>query len=281
MTDQPTLPLLAPVPGQIRRIVVALDASAYSQAVLRTAIRIAPLLQAQVEGVFVEDDRLRRAASLPITQQVLLGSGQISRFDPVDLSQSYRAICRQLERQAQQMIARSNIIWQFRVEQGEVAERLMALAGEGDLLSLGRLGQPLFGQAQGLGSVARRILQEHPHPVLLLSEEMGPQQPIWALYDDSPQGVERVRLGLGLARLFQSQLTFLLRPEDQADLQRTLAHLGWNGSPAYRTAWLDPVQLYRAAQAQLGRQATLLLPRTREGLPIAQLKDLGIRLLLI
>lgn len=281
MTNQPSLPLLAPIPGQIRRIVVALDASAYSQAALRTAIRIAPLLQAQVEGVFVEDDRLRRAASLPITQQVLIGSGQIRRFDPVDLSQSYRAICRQLERQARQMIEQSSVIWQFRVEQGEVAERLMALSGEGDLLSLGRLGQPLFGQSQGLGSVALRILQEHPHPLLLLNEEMGPQQPIWALFDDSPQGVERVRLGLGLADLFQSQLTFLLRPEDAGDLQRVLGLLGWRGSPAYRTAWLDPVQLVRAVQTQLGRRATLLLPRARQGLPIAQLKDLGIRLLLI
>ena len=56
-----------------RRIVVALDASSHSHAALAAAVALAGRLQAELQGIFVEDVNLLRLAELPFAREVRFG----------------------------------------------------------------------------------------------------------------------------------------------------------------------------------------------------------------
>src|SRR5690554_4657703 len=55
---------------EIQRILVALDASSSSQVALQTAVNLAVALEAELEGIFVEDINLLRLAELPFVHEV-------------------------------------------------------------------------------------------------------------------------------------------------------------------------------------------------------------------
>ncbi|MGB7837261.1 MAG: universal stress protein, partial [Terrimicrobiaceae bacterium] len=54
----------------IRRILVALDASAHSRAALEAACELALGLDAELSGLFVEDINLLRLAQLPFASEI-------------------------------------------------------------------------------------------------------------------------------------------------------------------------------------------------------------------
>ena len=60
--------------GSIKRILVALDASAANRTALQTAALLASELQAELQALFVEDINLLRLAELPFAREVVFGS---------------------------------------------------------------------------------------------------------------------------------------------------------------------------------------------------------------
>ena len=66
---------------QIKRIIVALDASAHSQAAMDAAASIAELLEAELIGVFVEDINLVRVAQLPFVREVQFPVARVAEID--------------------------------------------------------------------------------------------------------------------------------------------------------------------------------------------------------
>ena len=67
----------------VERILVAIDASPGSLAAAETAARLAALLNAELEGLFVEDDRLLRLPAAPLARQVdSITAGPRSRRSP-------------------------------------------------------------------------------------------------------------------------------------------------------------------------------------------------------
>jgi K+-sensing histidine kinase KdpD len=83
------------------RVVVALDASANSRATLRAAAQLALQLQAELEGLFIEDDNLLRLCNLPFSQEVGLFSATARRLDSGAIEREFRGVARSL----QQLIA--------------------------------------------------------------------------------------------------------------------------------------------------------------------------------
>ena len=53
------------LPGRSERVVVALDSSPQSEKALRAAVELATLLDAELEGLFVEDINLMHLCGLP------------------------------------------------------------------------------------------------------------------------------------------------------------------------------------------------------------------------
>ncbi len=185
-------------PPPVQRILVAADASPQSQAALAAAVQLAAAVEAEVEGLFVEDEQVLRAAGLPFTAEVRTHSQP-----PTPLSD--RRMERQLRRQAEraeaalQRTAESlDVPHSFQVVTGAVTQELRAAAAEADLLALGKTSTD--SSRHRLGSTARALLSECGASVLVLRSAAPLRQPVLTYFDGSAAGDRALALAARLAR---------------------------------------------------------------------------------
>ncbi|HUO86877.1 MAG TPA: hypothetical protein VM617_05770 [Thermoanaerobaculia bacterium] len=180
----------------VRRIVVALDASAASAAAAAGAARIAARLSAGLHGLFVEDAALLRVAGLP-------GCVEIGTFSASRRSLSGAEVERRLRAQAaraRRLLAASALAaavedHRFEVLRGEVRQTLAEAVGDADLLSLGRVGTSGLTR---LGSVARGALAGRRGHLLLLPAGGRIEPPLVAVYGESAAARRALRAALDL-----------------------------------------------------------------------------------
>jgi nucleotide-binding universal stress UspA family protein len=182
----------------VQKILVAANASPHSQAALATAVQLAAAVEAEVEGVFVEDEQLLRAAELPFAAEVRAHS-----HPPMPLTN--RRVERQLRRQAEQAEAalqRTAQQWDvphsFRVVKGHVTHELRSAAADADLLALGKTSTD--SSRRRLGSTARSLFSECGPSLLVLRSAPPPTQPILTYFDGSAAGMRTLALAAQLAR---------------------------------------------------------------------------------
>ncbi|NIO41266.1 MAG: universal stress protein, partial [Burkholderiales bacterium] len=113
---------------EVRRILVALDASPHSQAALRAAAELAAELKAELLGVFVEDINLLRLAALPGAEEVVSALGRARALDPVRLERALRLQAAELRRALESVAAETHVRWAFRVTRGRVVNELLSAA---------------------------------------------------------------------------------------------------------------------------------------------------------
>ncbi len=209
----------------IQRILVALDASGHSMTALEAAAELAASLEAELQGLFVEDINLLRVAGSPVARELqypFVAAVQLSR---ARMERALRAQATQA-RQALAAICESRQIkWSFRVVRGEVTSEVLAAALEADLLSLGRASRPLLRRVR-LGSTARAAAVQAPHSVLLLQRDVGIRPPVVAAYDGSPSARQALIMATRLARAKSGYLSVLIvanAPEEAQRLQAEAA----------------------------------------------------------
>jgi nucleotide-binding universal stress UspA family protein len=127
----------------IRRIAVALDASEHSQQALETAARLAASLNAELEGIFVEDIDLIHLAGLPFLREIRLASLAQEAVSLQRMERELRAIARQVRQTLELVARREGISCSFRVRRGRVETELLEAAMEVDVLTLGHPGATL------------------------------------------------------------------------------------------------------------------------------------------
>lgn len=192
----------------IQRVLVALDASPCSRAVLRSAGLIARAFDARLEGVFVEDINLLRAAELPVARE-LYYSGGVRPFSRSSLELEYRCFACEVEEWAQKVAESFTSLWEFHVRRGQIAHELLSAAPANALLSLGRYGLPIcpVPRRNGvrLGGVARSVLQRRTSNLMLLHHEIQPGSTIYVLQED-PADSHLLATALRLAELNRSPI---------------------------------------------------------------------------
>lgn len=205
---------------QIRRIVVALDASSYSLAALRAAADIAQLLDIELEGLFVEDIRLFQLTRFPFTQEIGSYTATARRLEDAAVERQLRALAIHIHQSMNRTVLKLPVRWNFHVRRGSVVNELLAAAQSADLLSIGRSGQT---RRSTLGSTARELVQKSQRPVLLLDTNGGFVYPLIAIYT-----------GSDTSRRVLQWLTTLAHPEHRAvrvllvvrpDIERTVEQL--------------------------------------------------------
>jgi len=197
-----------------RRILVALDGSPHSRAALRLAVEVAADLDAELEGLFVKDENLLRAAQLPFAEEVRSHS-----VSPKTLSD--RRVQRQLRRQAeraeaalQETAGPSEVAHNFRVVEGQVTQELLRAAEEADLLAMGKTSTE--SSRRRLGTTSHTLLSESPTPVLVLRRTARHRPPLFTYYDGSETAQAALRVAAHLATRGTS-LTVFLPADDEAD----------------------------------------------------------------
>jgi len=143
------------------RLLLALDASRGGEGAMNAAVRLAARLGAEVEGLFVEDDNLMRAAGLPCSRLIRITSARFEEFTPETMARDLRLQARAARRALAEAAERGNVRWSFRVTRGAVGEQILAAAPASELVVLGRTmdGGRLRPR---LGSTARRLAAEAP-----------------------------------------------------------------------------------------------------------------------
>lgn len=168
--------------GEIRRILVALDASPPSLAALRAAAELAARLDAELVGLFVEDITLLRLAELPFARETSLLTRSSQEFNREHIEQHLRSRARQARRALQALANRQHLRWSFRVAKGIIARELLNAAEEYDLIILGKSG---WSRRRRLGSTARVLISEAPHQAMILQQGAHLGLPIGVIYDGS------------------------------------------------------------------------------------------------
>lgn len=209
----------SPVDSAIRRILVALDASAHSLAALEQAAALANRLQAELTGLFVEDINMARLAALPVARQISLPSGVGADIDHALIESGFRAQAARARQALEAVAGRAGVRWSFRIVRGRVAEEVIAAAGVSDLVILGWASRPLSLRVR-LGSAARTIVARAPRSVLILRHGATLAGPVAVAYDGSAGAEKALAAGVNLASSVSGELTVLLLADEEAEIAR-------------------------------------------------------------
>jgi len=145
------------VSTELRRILVALDASQPSRAALESAAVLSRRLDAELIGLFIEDRALLEFAALPIARELGASSASVRGIDLVSMQRSLAAQASQARASLEHIAHRLGVRASFRVVRGNVAEELLSAALEADLLALGLSGH--MGIAgKRIGSTVRAVI---------------------------------------------------------------------------------------------------------------------------
>jgi nucleotide-binding universal stress UspA family protein len=202
-------------PEKIRRITVALDASASSRAALEAALELAAQWGAQVQGLFVEDIDLLRWASLPFATEVGHHSGEFRRPNRPDVERQLQTLADRAHAHLRQAATQRQVRASFRKVQGNVVSALRAAFGEADLVTLGRGERPRT-IPSGLGSTARALAAGRRGLVLVVSHRVRLASPVAVVFEDSGAGHRALGLAMDLAHRNAQPLAFITAGQKHA-----------------------------------------------------------------
>jgi len=197
---------------EVKRIVVALDASTDSLAALRSAAVIAAALEAELVGLFVEDENLVRFAGLPFAREYQRATGRNRSVDPPDIEKDMSLQAARARRALAEIARQAEARWRFEVVRGAVTQEILKAGMEADLLSLGRTSRPLF-RGLRLGSTAREAIGRSAQSIFLARSGGDGGGPIHVIFDGSPAGMRALVAAARIARINDTSLTVLLPPD--------------------------------------------------------------------
>lgn len=212
-------------PLEIRRILVAVDASAGSLAALDAAAHLAALLGAELLGVFIEDINLLRVSRLPFAREVRYLLATIEPLTEQEVAQRLQLQAIRAELAFARAVEEHRIRGSFHVVQGMVTAELLAAALQADLLVLGRAGRTAVART---GSTARAALAHAACSVMLMQPGIDPTRLVVALYDGSEGGRQALILAGHLAQKGGRLQVLIWAPDEQTARRRereAAAHL--------------------------------------------------------
>ncbi|MFO7546240.1 MAG: universal stress protein [Trueperaceae bacterium] len=239
---------------EIRRILVALDASADSAAALEAAVALAARLEAELLGLFVEDVDLLRAAGLPFAREIRVFQLQPRQIRVDELEAQLLARARAIERALAHAADRSGVRFTFRRVRGSVAAEVMAATGDADLVVVGRAGHAPARRGR-LGSTALALVVQGSRPVLVLGRRLRLRDPVFAVYDGSAGARHALAVALRLTPPGQTVHVVVTGDDEDAVQERwadARALVGDGGAPMALHAALraDATELARVARTE-------------------------------
>ncbi|HWA46310.1 MAG TPA: universal stress protein [Hypericibacter adhaerens] len=202
----------------VRRILVALDASPESMAALEQAASLAVRLQAELEGLFIEDEDLINLARQPFAREVCRLTSAVQSFDVARLEQDLRNQAGMARNALRQKAEALQLRWSFHVVRGRIEGAIEAAAGSADLLAIGRRRQPIGGEA--LGRTSTRMAKRLGCSVLMAMPSQPPAQaPVAVVFTASPCGDAALDLAQRTAREEGRRLLVIVQAKDKAEYE--------------------------------------------------------------
>jgi nucleotide-binding universal stress UspA family protein len=180
----------------VSRLLVALDASASSLESLEAAASLAAGLEAELLGLFVEDESLVRLAELPCTGTISPFSPNVRRLDAPEVERRMHRRAARAERALAAAADRARVRHSFRKVSGSGSSDVLPEAEEDDLVLL----------RSSRGGTAL----ETPPSTLILHGRWDPSAPVTVLHDGSAPARRALELAAALARAGSSRLLMLM-----------------------------------------------------------------------
>jgi len=144
----------------LRRILVAIEAPTLTEQPVAAARELARSLRLELAGLFVENLDLLRLAALPIAREVGAVSGAVRSIELTDVERSLRVQAEQVRGILSGLAAELDLPWSFRVERGDLLERVLA--------ELSETAAAVFAPAPRKGHAAARLAAGVPPPRQIL-----------------------------------------------------------------------------------------------------------------
>ena len=195
---------------RISKVLLALDVSPRSRTALETAAALAAELDAELAGLFVEDINLLRVGSLPFTRELGFFLHDTRTIDLKEMEQALHREAEEAQHLLAETAARLQLRWSFHIARGQIADELFALAGDLDLVVLGK------GARMGMRSLVDFVAAALPSEIRAIRES----HPVVAVYDGSAGAHRILELAQRLASAGSLELKVLVAASTDAEFSR-------------------------------------------------------------
>lgn len=192
----------------LREILVAIDTSTHSHAALEAAVALAKTMEANIQGLFVEDELWNKITNLPSTRAVNALTGDVLPLENDTLEHQVAILRNRLRRKLEKMSSRNRVKYSWSSARGNVENKILEASKNADLITIGLKGQSA--RRKNLGSSAKMIIQKAEKPVLILKEGLHLGTTLTAVYDASKESQKGIRLALKIAEKNKSSLKVLV-----------------------------------------------------------------------
>src|SRR5512146_812239 len=110
---------------KVRRIIMALDTASSVLPAIEAAAGLALGLDAELAGLFIEDERLLRFAGLPFAREFGFASARSRPLAPDAIERALRAQAERLRRLLAETAERLSVAWTLEVVRGEVPRSVL------------------------------------------------------------------------------------------------------------------------------------------------------------
>ncbi|MBK8049475.1 MAG: universal stress protein [Anaerolineales bacterium] len=177
-------------------ILVALDASAHSEAALAAAVELAAAMQMELRGLFVEDINLLHLCGLPFGLEIGSFTAKAQRLERVNVEREFRVQAAHLRKIMADVAGQRRINWSFEVVRGAVTAQVLAAATSATMVSIGRVGRS---PVKAIGSTVRAVMQHTQQPVVIQTANRRLGGPYTIVYTGSAAARNALALAANLA----------------------------------------------------------------------------------
>lgn len=239
-------------------IVVTLDTSEPGCLALESAVRLAAILGAKLEGVFIEDINLIRLAGLPFLREVRPWSLAEETINTQRMQRELRMLARHAERMLEQAAGEMHIPWSFQIWQGHTEAASLAQTFAADIISVCRV--------SSLTTSRMRPAPRHRAPQFSMTATA-----ISVLFSGSEQSVRALTTACSLAKDLGARLTVLLpgnRTKGKSGIKQRARAILESHEQASRFVQLPGTGIQSLVQAAAASGAGVLIAEA--GYPLLQ-----------
>ena len=201
----------------VDRILVAVDATSDSAAVLEIAAQLASEFDAELNGIFVEDINLLRLAGLPFARELTWSTAMELRLDYQRMERTLRGYAAHAQQAVVKVTTQLKLHASLQVVRGLVAQELLRAAEMVDLFILGKGGNV---RGARIGSIAGQVLQQAQSSVLLVASRLRSFRTVVTIFSEDERSGRGLNAAAHAARATQKRLLVLLPAAHASDYQR-------------------------------------------------------------
>jgi len=200
---------------RFQRILVAVDASPESRALLEIAADLARCFESPLTGLYIEDEDMVSFAGLPVGREVSIAGARVLDLTRQRLQSHFQNQASQAQRSLEVIATARRISHSFVVRQGRPEREIRAAAEKMDLLAIApKLDAILRPRGQEL---RRRFMESSAAGLLVVPDlsKTAHEGPVGTIYTGTPASERAVRVAMRIAQGLERQVLVALVPGDE------------------------------------------------------------------